>query len=797
VTKRRRIGGGKDNQQQQQQQQQQEQQGLTPPEEDVEEVMSNHSGHELLDMLDDTDDMHQEVESGPNASSHSSFEKMDFDSETLPSPPTEEQTPASVVTSHPVQSSSSTTFSAEPTSKPPLNDSMLMSFAKSESSPRKDVKSLSSLTKKNPSLVKTASWPKSNQKTTSLTKITTTKAQGPLAQSATVAKKPESQQEKGEKQMFFEEIYYLLDSFVPAQPVSIRSFSIVTMATNCLKVEFRKKLNTYRLAPRIMTCLQDASSNPLLRLSTSFLLFMFTRDYSLPLFFDRRIFESIASILETEVEAESSYSESTESDKDSKEYGMLEKKVRFCLEQWSREQYMTTSGRAQHQISTDLLSPGDLIVESVIAITNPRRKQHFKNVLRQLGVLDPVAKRVMNLVRKIESSPPSDVISEELDLLLKRTQQGLVVLEQVILNCYDNQCYLVVFEGSALVCSLSKLLRVLIELVVVRGDQGSSQEDLEVTCESRSVIGCLLTLLKLLSSLTHDNEMACIRLGENVGVMDQVVKCSLQAPHYVAADDKFHVTILGLTVLINLTEHSPTERAVFKKPWYLCPRKEDKGKSVLEHISRLFCKHFSAADSIDISLPNMIEQPMKAEEGTPAKDNTSSEGTVSTEGGSQLAPPTSGVPDPETTEDNFGGPSSSQGGKMEMNFDDSFEYVSDEDEEDSFEHEKSVADLSTSLVINREEFNQALEQAGQQLEDSLVAFYCALLLGTLSRHDRGNCEIVRSCMPSKSFSEMIKILENFLSFLDYAKLGSKSSTDSVREIVSFLSESQESHSQQE
>ena len=38
---------------------------------------------------------------------------------------------------------------------------------------------------------------------------------------------------------------------------------------------------------------------------------------------------------------------------------------------------------------------------------------------------------VMNLVRKIESSPPSDVISEELDLLLKRTQQGLVVLEQV------------------------------------------------------------------------------------------------------------------------------------------------------------------------------------------------------------------------------------------------------------------------------------------------------------------------------------------------------------------------------
>ena len=34
--------------------------------------------------------------------------------------------------------------------------------------------------------------------------------------------------------------------------------SVVTMATNCQKAEFRKKLNMYHLAPRIMTCLMDA-----------------------------------------------------------------------------------------------------------------------------------------------------------------------------------------------------------------------------------------------------------------------------------------------------------------------------------------------------------------------------------------------------------------------------------------------------------------------------------------------------------------------------------------------------------
>ena len=36
---------------------------------------------------------------------------------------------------------------------------------------------------------------------------------------------------------------------------------------------------------------------------------------------------------------------------------------------------------------------GDLIVESLVSVTNPRRRQHFKYALRQVGVLDPVARR--------------------------------------------------------------------------------------------------------------------------------------------------------------------------------------------------------------------------------------------------------------------------------------------------------------------------------------------------------------------------------------------------------------------
>ena len=45
------------------------------------------------------------------------------------------------------------------------------------------------------------------------------------------------------------------------------------------------------------------------------------------------------------------------------------------------------------------------------------------------------------------------------------------------MNSYDNQCYFVVFEGSALLSSLCKLLRYLTELVcAVRGAAEGEEE---------------------------------------------------------------------------------------------------------------------------------------------------------------------------------------------------------------------------------------------------------------------------------------------------------------------------------
>lgn len=46
-----------------------------------------------------------------------------------------------------------------------------------------------------------------------------------------------------------------------------------------------------------------------------------------------------------------------------------------------------------NRLRSSLPQAGDLIVESLVSVTNPRRRQHFKNALRQLGVLDPVARR--------------------------------------------------------------------------------------------------------------------------------------------------------------------------------------------------------------------------------------------------------------------------------------------------------------------------------------------------------------------------------------------------------------------
>ena len=51
----------------------------------------------------------------------------------------------------------------------------------------------------------------------------------------------------------------------------------------------------------------------------------------------------------------------------------------------------------------------------------------------------------MSLIKRIEASPPSDVISEDLDLLLKRTQQGLLVLEQVCQSLRLSVCLCIFF----------------------------------------------------------------------------------------------------------------------------------------------------------------------------------------------------------------------------------------------------------------------------------------------------------------------------------------------------------------
>ena len=60
----------------------------------------------------------------------------------------------------------------------------------------------------------------------------------------------------------------------------------------------------------------------------------------------------------------------------------------------------------------------------------------------------------------------------------------------------------------------------------------------------------------------------------------------------------------------------------------------------------------------------------------------------------------------------------------------------------------------------------ALHQAGQHLQDSVLASYAALLIGLLVKHNHDNIGFVKDSLPSKSFSELIGMMKKFVSFMN-------------------------------
>ena len=72
----------------------------------------------------------------------------------------------------------------------------------------------------------------------------------------------------------------------------------------------------------------------------------------------------------------------------------------------------------------------------------------------------------------------------------------------------------------------------------------------------------------------------------------------------------------------------------------------------------------------------------------------------------------------------------------------------------------------TPLLTHTHTPHTALHQAGQHLQDSVLASYTALLIGLLVKHNHDNIDFVKDSLPSKSFSELIGMMKKFVSFMN-------------------------------
>ncbi|XP_071953094.1 wings apart-like protein homolog [Antedon mediterranea] len=384
----------------------------------------------------------------------------------------------------------------------------------------------------------------------------------------------------------------------------------------------------------------------------------------------------------------------------------------------------------KRDVEIDKISTNYLAMECLLSLSSRKTTDWLKEELRKLGGLDFVVDTVFEQVLLVEDAK---TLSDADISSLKQIERCQRVLENAAFLNTVNQEYLINYNHCSLINSLAQALKVCEAYIEACSSEESILEVGQEDTKGCIVRKCLLSILRVLLNLTHDSEWGCIKVGGQDEMIKTILLCVLQIPQHIPTDQRFDLLVLGLGLLINLMEHSPgnckalinikTRFSYDSKPQENSKFNLDGDATALHALTQMYLQREKAAKLAETA--------------------------------------------PES-------PSKQDGEWKESQ--DGMEWITIETEEGQELSADSQKEIKKSI-------NKALIKAGKHMEDSIVASYCALLLGCLLRNNQANVRSVRDILPNNDFACMVEMLKGFLEFMEMTNAAGSSGSKSISKII--------------
>ncbi|KAJ8360164.1 hypothetical protein SKAU_G00166890 [Synaphobranchus kaupii] len=566
--------------------------------------------------------------------------------------------------------------------------------------------------------------------------------------------------EFGENQEFTDDFEYLETGLKSGQPLNTRCLSVIGLATRCAMPSFRMHLRARGKVAQVFSTLNDAPQHPNLALCTASLMYILSRD-RLNMDLDRASLDQMIRLLELEQDPKTADGQLS-----SREMGKVKEKIRKLCE-------------TVHNKHLDLenITTGHLAMETLLSLTSKRAGDWFKEELRLLGGLDHIVDKVKECVENLREEDDE----ENLVASLWGAERCLRVLESVTVHNPENQGYLIAYKDSQLIVSSARALRHCEEKIQCYSREvpalsacgGAVLPHCSFSNVGKAVEDCMRAVIGVLLNLTHDNEWGSTKTGEQDQLILTALNCVLWVPQFLAQEQRFDISVLGLGLLINLVEYSARNRHCLMDMHLNTPPCDSacvgEGEelttegsfSAIAALVQLFLQRERAAVLAEEQTDDFMKDAQK-----PQPDQTG------------RWQETSGEIQWVSWENCTENENNAETDKKEED-ENNTETDKKEEDENNAETDKKEEDEELDL-------NKALQHAGKHMEDSIVASYTALLLGCLCQGSSMNVTTVRVNLPNGDFSLMTEMLKKFLNFMNLTCAVGTTGQKSISRVIDYL-----------